>query len=68
MSIMNSPDLNSMMQETLNCLTKTFQSVDKIEREAAEQKLKEFEGDLMTHFKVILEAIKEESLISSKKI
>jgi hypothetical protein len=65
---MNSPDLKSMMLETLECLTKTFQSVDKAEREAAELRLKEFEGDLLTHFKVILEAVKEESLISSKNI
>jgi hypothetical protein len=56
------------MLETMSCLQKTFQSVDKAEREAAEQRLKEFEGDLLNHFKVILEAIKDESLITSKKI
>ena len=65
---MNGPDLKSMMLETMSCLQKTFQSVNKEERDAAEQRLKEFEGDLLNHFKVILEAIKDESIITSKKI
>lgn len=62
---MNAPDLNSLMIETISCLNKTFTVPDKAVREAAEARLKELESDLMIHFKVIMEAIKEESLLSS---
>ena len=64
---MNALDLNSLMIETITCLNKTFTVADKVEREAAEARLKELEGDLLNHFKVIIEAIKEESLLSSNK-
>ena len=62
---MNNPDLNALMIETITCLTKTFTVTDKQEREEAERRLKDLEGDLLIHLKLILEAVKSDSLISS---
>lgn len=58
---------NDLMNETIQCLSKTFTVADKNERQAAEARLKELEGDLLTHFKVLLETIKNESYLKSKK-
>jgi hypothetical protein len=62
---MNMPDLNALMIETINCLTVTFSSADKNERDEAERRLKELEGDLLTHLKLIMEVIKSGSMVSS---
>jgi len=64
-------NVQELMIETISCLTKTFKSVNKEEREAAERRLRELEKNLLVHFKVIIEALKggqDQSIISSKKI
>lgn len=57
---------NFVFQETINLLVKTFTLSDKYQRESAELRLKELENDIMSHFKFIMNAIKDGSLISSK--
>ena len=66
---------NDLMLETINCLRTTFKVTDNSERKAAETRLSELrkiililEKDLLTHFKVILESIKDPNFLESKQI
>ena len=63
---MNELNLDDLMIETVSCLTQTFTSVDKKVREEAEMRLRELEKNLLIHFKVILEAVKGETILTSK--
>ena len=64
---------NDLMLETINCLRATFKVTDNTERKAAEMRLTELrkiilisEKDLLTHFKVILESIRDPNFLESR--
>lgn len=56
---------NDLMMETIQCLQTTFKVTDNEARKVAELRLKDLENDLLNHFKVILEAVKDQSLLDS---
>jgi len=55
-----------LLKITIQCLEKTFKSVDKKEREDAENTLKTLEREINSHCKTILYIIKDDQTLSSK--
>ena len=64
----NSQQEDSLLNETLECLNKTFSEKNNVERSKAEKRLKELESNIIQHIRLILVGLTKDVLNQELKL